>query len=152
MGRSKETFGKKDVRNKKEKKRKEKEKKRLEKKELGKTKSFDDMIAYVDENGVISSTPPDPNKKEDVDIENIEISVPKAEFREEEAEKLRKGKVTNFDQSKGYGFIFDSQTRESLFVHINDCIDEIKGNDTVSYEVEKGPKGLKAVQVKNLSV
>ncbi len=62
MGRSQESFNKKEVKSKKDKKRKEKEKKRLLKKESGKN-SFDDMIAYVDEFGVISSTPPDPNKK-----------------------------------------------------------------------------------------
>ncbi|MBA4322888.1 MAG: DNA-binding protein, partial [Odoribacter sp.] len=61
MGRPQETFNKKEVRNKKEKKRKEKEKKRLIRKETGKTSSFDDMIAYVDEFGMLSSTPPDPS-------------------------------------------------------------------------------------------
>jgi hypothetical protein len=63
MGRSQETFNKKEVKNKKEKKRKDKEKKRLIRKETGKKSSFDDMIAYVDEYGKISSTPPDPSKK-----------------------------------------------------------------------------------------
>ena len=63
MGRSQETFNKKEVRNKKEKKRKDKEKKRLIKKETDKKSSFDDMIAYVDEYGNLSSTPPDPSKK-----------------------------------------------------------------------------------------
>ncbi len=58
MGRSRETYGKKDVRNKQIKKRKEKEKKRMEKKEQGKS-SFDDMIAWVDENGQIVETPPE---------------------------------------------------------------------------------------------
>ena len=65
MSRSKETFSKKDVRNKQAKKRKEKEQRRLEKKEQGK-RNFDDMIAWVDENGVISSTPPDSTKKKEI--------------------------------------------------------------------------------------
>ena len=61
MSRSQETYNKKEVRNKKEKKRKDKEKKRLDRKENAtEGKSFDDMIAYVDENGRLSSTPPDP--------------------------------------------------------------------------------------------
>ncbi|HZH71026.1 MAG TPA: cold shock domain-containing protein, partial [Mariniphaga sp.] len=77
MGRSQESFNKKEVRNKKEKKRKEKEKKRLARKENNKGSSFDDMIAFVDEHGNITDTPPDPDKKEEVNIEDIQISVPK---------------------------------------------------------------------------
>jgi len=76
MGRSQETFNKKEVRNKKEKKRKEKEKKKLAKKESGKS-SMDDMIAYVDENGMLTTEPPDPTKKKkDIKLEDIEIGTP----------------------------------------------------------------------------
>ena len=57
MGRSNETFNKKNVREKKEKKRKEKEKKKLNKKEGRDGNNLDDMIAYVDEFGNITSTP-----------------------------------------------------------------------------------------------
>lgn len=60
MGRSQETYKKKDVRKKRAKKRKDKEEKRLAKKDNEKKGGLDDMIAYVDENGVISSTPPIP--------------------------------------------------------------------------------------------
>ncbi len=77
MGRSQETFSKKEVRNKKEKKRKEKEQKRALKKSEGKKSSFDDMIAYVDEFGKISSTPPDPDKKTVVVAESIELKITK---------------------------------------------------------------------------
>lgn len=74
MGRSQETFRKKDVRKKKAKKRKEKAEKRLARKEHGERSGLDDMIAYVDENGVISSTPPDPKKKnEEVDPDDIDV-------------------------------------------------------------------------------
>ncbi len=73
MGRSQETFKKKDVRNKKAKKRKKKEEKRLAKKDNEKKSGLNDMIAYVDENGVISSTPPDAGNKEDIKPEDIEI-------------------------------------------------------------------------------
>jgi type VI protein secretion system component VasA len=78
MGRSQETSNKKEVKNKKDKKRKEKEKKRQIRKESGKS-SFDDMIAYVDEYGRISATPPDPNKKIEVEANGIETSVTKNE-------------------------------------------------------------------------
>jgi cold shock CspA family protein len=146
MGRAKETFNKKNVKEKKAKKRKEKENRRLEKKEQGKTRSFDDMIAWVDENGNITSPPPDLSQKEEVVAENIEIVVPKAEERIEE--KIRKGRLKSFDHSKGFGFINDSDSQESVFVHISDCLDPIDIGDRVEFEIEKGPKGLKAVQVK----
>jgi cold shock CspA family protein len=148
MGRSKETYGKKEVRNKQVKKRKDKENRRLEKKETGSKGSFENMIAWVDENGMISSTPPDPANKKEVKAENIEVGVPKAEFRENRNDKIRKGKVTNFDSAKGYGFIFDEISRESVFVHISDCAEQIKSNDLVEFEVERGAKGIKAFRVK----
>ncbi len=145
MARSKETFGKKEIRNKKAKKRKEKELRKQEKKEQGK-QSLDDMIAWVDENGIITSTPPDLTQREEIKAENIEISTPKAEFRVNN--NTKSGRLKNFDESKGFGFITDSDTKESLFVHINDCVDEIKVGNRVEYEIERGLKGLKAVKVK----
>ncbi|MCE5175868.1 MAG: cold shock domain-containing protein [Bacteroidales bacterium] len=147
MGRSQETFNKKDVRNKKDKKKKEKEKKRLEKKDNEKSGSLEDMIAYVDENGVITSTPPDPNKKKPIDTESILISVPKQEMGEE-PDPNRKGVVTYLNESKGFGFIKDSQTQESVFVHVKNILEEIKEGNIVSFEVQMGPKGLTAIQVK----
>ncbi|MCF6342678.1 MAG: cold shock domain-containing protein [Bacteroidales bacterium] len=147
MGRSQETFNKKEVRNKKEKKRKEKEKKRLARKENEKKASMDDMIAYVDENGMLTSTPPDPAKKKDVKLEDIEIGVPKREAVEDE-DPVRKGIVSFFNDSKGYGFIKDSLTKESVFVHANNLLEEIKEGNVVSYEVEMGHKGPSAIKVK----
>jgi len=146
MGRSQETFNKKEVRNRKEKKRKEKEKKKLEKKESGKS-SLDDMIAYVDENGMLTSEPPDPTKKKkDIKLEDIEIGVPTRV--EEEFDPVRKGVVSFFNESKGYGFIKDLETKESIFVHVNNVLEEIREGNLVSYEVEKGHKGLAAIKVK----
>ncbi|MEM7551211.1 MAG: cold shock domain-containing protein [Bacteroidota bacterium] len=147
MGRSQETFHKKEVRNKKEKKRKEKAEKRLAKKDKETSGSLDDMIAYVDENGVITSTPPDPTKKKEVKSENIEISVPK-QVASEDDDGIHIGTVTFFNDSKGYGFIKDSETKESIFVHANNCVDEIKDNNQVSFEIEMGQKGPTAVEVK----
>jgi len=147
MGRSQESFNKKDVRNKKEKKRKEKEKKRLARKENEKKGSLDDMIAYVDENGMITSTPPDPTKKKDIKLEDIEIGVPNRDS-EGDYDPIRKGIVSFFNDSKGYGFIKDLETKESVFVHINNLVDDIVEGNMVSFEVEKGPKGLAASNVR----
>ena len=148
MGRAKETFGKKEVRNKQAKKRKEKDQRRQEMKEQGKKGSLDDMMAWVDENGMITSTPPDLSQKKEIKAENIEIGIPKAEFRIND--KIRTGRLKNFDESKGFGFITDSETRESIFVHTNDCLEPLKVGGKVEFETEKGVKGLKAVKVKHI--
>ncbi len=148
MGRSQESFNKKEVRTRKEKKRKEKEKKRLAAKEGEKKSSLDDMIAYVDEHGMISSTAPDPTKKkEEIKLEDIEIGVPNRDSAEK-TDPIRKGIVSFFNDSKGYGFIRDLETNESVFVHINNVLEDIKEGNMVSFEVEMGPKGLAASQVK----
>jgi cold shock CspA family protein len=145
MGRSQESFNKKEVRRKKEKKRKEKVQKRLEKKE-GEKDNLDDMIAYVDKNGVITSTPPDPDDKDDIKAEDILVSVPN-KSEEDELDPIRKGTLTFFNDSKGYGFIKDSETKESIFVHINNILEEINEGNIVSFEIERGHKGLVAVNV-----
>ncbi|MDP2336082.1 MAG: cold shock domain-containing protein [Bacteroidota bacterium] len=147
MGRSQETFNKKEVRNKKEKKRKDKEKKKLTRKENEKGGSLNDMIAYVDENGMITSTPPDPTKKKAIKLEDIEISIPKSDPNEV-FDPIRKGTVSFFNESKGFGFIRDLETQESVFVHANNLLEEIKEGNLVSFEVEMGQKGPTATQVK----
>ncbi|WP_225000355.1 cold-shock protein [Cesiribacter sp. SM1] len=146
MGRSQETFSKKEKEKNKLRKKKDKEQKREERKaNADKGKSLDDMIMYVDENGNFSSTPPDPEKRK-VKKESIAVSVPKQEAADP-ADAIRKGIVTFFNDSKGYGFIKDQQTQESIFVHINDLIDPIKENNKVTFEVEMGQKGPVAVKV-----
>lgn len=147
MGRSQETFNKKEVKNKKEKKRKEKEKKRLARKDTEKKGSLDDMIVYVDENGLITDTPPDPTKKKKVKLEDIEIGIPNRD-NEPELDPIRIGTVAFFNDSKGYGFIKDSETKESVFVHANNLLEDIKEGNLVTYEVEMGQRGPTAVKVK----
>ncbi|MDX9942242.1 MAG: cold shock domain-containing protein [Bacteroidales bacterium] len=146
MGRSQDSFGKKEVRNKKEKKRKEKEKKRLEKREKESSGSLDDMIAYVDAFGNITATPPDPQDIKEVDPEDIEVSTPKKE--DIPYDPIRKGIVSFLNESKGFGFIKDTETQESIFVHVNNTLEEIKEGNLVSFEVEMGPKGPSAIKVK----
>jgi cold shock CspA family protein len=147
MARSQETFNKKEVKNKKDKKRKDKAKKRLIKKESGKKSSFDEMIAYVDEFGQITSTPPDPTKKEVVIAENIELGATKIDSPQSN-DFIRKGVVTFFNESKGYGFIRDMDSKQSVFVHANNLLEDVKENNVVIYEIGKGPKGPTALKVK----
>jgi cold shock CspA family protein len=148
MARSQETYNKKEVRNRKEKKRKDKAQKRIERRSSPKEgSSFDDMIAYVDENGRITSEPPDPTSRTKVKVEDIEISIPR-QSSEKPAKELHVGIITLFNNSKGYGFIRDLSTQKSLFVHINDMEESMSESDRVTYEVEQGIKGLKAIHVK----
>jgi cold shock CspA family protein len=147
MGRSQESFGKKEVRSKKEKKRKEKEQKRAKKKSEGKKSNFDDMIAYVDEFGKISSTPPDPDKKTFVIAENIELKITRNN-PVSAPDYERKGVVTFFNDSKGFGFIRDLNSNQSIFVHSVNLLEPIKENNIVIFEIGKGPKGPSAMKVK----
>lgn len=149
MGRSQETFGKKEVRSKNDKKRKEKEQKRARKKSEGKKSSFDDMIAYVDEFGKITSTPPDPGKKTEILAESIELNITKNN-PEAFPDFVRKGVVTFFNASKGYGFIRDVDTHHSVFFHANNLLEPVKENNIVQFEIGKGPKGPSAMNVKLL--
>lgn len=146
MARSKETFGKKELEKKKLKKRKEKEARKEERKANGGGQSFEDMLVYVDENGQLTSTPPDPSKKIEIDADSIVLGARNSNAGYVE-EPLRKGTVTFFNTSKGYGFIKDSETGESIFVHINGLVDQVNENDKVNFETERGPKGMNAVNV-----
>lgn len=148
MGRSQETFGKKEKEKKRLKKRKDKAEKREDRKAHSGDGSLESMMAYVDENGQLTDTPPDPTKKKKIKAENIEIGVPKTIH--EEVDPIHNGKVAFFNDSKGYGFINDTNTQEKFFVHANGLIDEIEEGDKVTFELERGMKGLNAVNVKKV--
>ena len=148
MGRRNETFGKKEVRAKKEKKRKEKEQKRQDRKQHSRDgNSLNDMIAYVDEYGNISATPPDVSKKETVKAEDIEIGVPRS-TETSTNETIRKGVLVFFNQSKGFGFIKDSRTGQDVFLHVNSLLGPVEENCKVTFEIRRGPKGPNAFNVK----
>ena len=85
MAKSKETFNKKEKEKKRLKQRQEKREKMEERKANAKKgQSLDDMMAYIDEDGNISSTPPDPKKKKLFNVEDIQIGVPKFEETDED--------------------------------------------------------------------
>jgi cold shock CspA family protein len=146
MSRSQETYNKKEVRIKNDKRRKDKALKRAKKKSEGVKTTFEDMIAYVDEFGKISATPPDPLKKTSVDASSIEISITRNKF-ETPVNTVRKGIVTFFNKSAGYGFIQDSDSKESVFVQQNNLLESIQKDNVVNFEIAKGPKGPVALKV-----
>ena len=145
MARSKETFSKKEIEKKKLQKRKEKQQRRDDRKGNA-GRSFEDMLAYTDEDGNIIDTPPDPSKKKIVKEEDMIIGA-RNSGTAEQLDPIRKGKVTFFNTAKGYSFIRDLETNESIFVHSNGLLHEINENDKVTFEMERGPKGLIAVKV-----
>ncbi len=148
MARSQETYSKKERQKKKLQKKKEKQLRRDERRlEDPKAKSLDDMIAYVDENGNISSTPPDPTKikeiaAEDIDLDNSRNTV--------DDDTPPTGKITYFDPSKGYGFITDSNTGDRLFVHVNDAAEPLSEGDQVTYTPTRSPRGMQATSVRKV--
>jgi len=61
---------------------------------------------------------------------------------------MNKGTVKFFDAGRGFGFITDSESGEEYFVHSSGLSDAIAENDTVTFELTQGKKGLNAINVK----
>ena len=137
------SFNKRELEKKKEQKRKEKLQRKEERK-AGGVSSFDEMIAYVDENGMIIDTPPDPDKKQEIDLEDITVSTPKKE--DIEIEPLR-GRVEHFNSDKGFGFIKDTGSVEKYFFHISNAPADIAEGNMVTFELERGQRGMNAVRI-----
>ena len=146
MAKSKETFNKREKEKKRLQQRQEKREKMQQRKTENKNKSLDDMIAYVDENGNLSTTPPDPKKRKVFTLEEVPTGVPIRELNEE-SDGLRKGTIQFFSESKGFGFIVDAESGERIFVHISQVSGIIEERDVVHFEVEQGERGLTAVHV-----
>jgi cold shock CspA family protein len=150
MAKSKETFNKREKEKKRQQQKVEKREKMEQRKaNSGSSRSLDDMMAYLDENGNLTSTPPDPRMRKVFNAEDIQIGVPKYEATEEEV--LRTGVVNYFSESKGFGFIVDSQSNERVFVHIKQLTERIAEGDKVQFETEQGPKGLNAINLKRIT-
>lgn len=146
MGKSNETYNKKE----KEKKRLKKQQEKKEKSEVRKTnsnkgKGLEDMMAYIDENGNITSKPPTFDKKKQVELSEIMISTPKQVDNPDD--HINRGVISFFNTSKGFGFIRDEKTRENVFFHVNNLSFQAKENDKVTFEIEKGPRGLNAAKI-----
>lgn len=130
-----------------EKKRLAKREEKLKRKEDRKSNksSFDDMIAYVDENGMITSTPPEENvKKKEINVEEIMISTPK---KEDEEPVILRGRVEFFNEARGFGFIKELSGVEKYFFHVNNVVTEIREGDIVTFDLERGQKGMNAVNI-----
>lgn len=60
---------------------------------------------------------------------------------------MKEGTVKFFNNAKGFGFIKLDDSDEEVFVHSTNLIDDIKEDDHVKFDIEKGEKGLSAVKV-----
>jgi len=138
------SFNKKELEKKKQKKRLEKQKRKEERKASGGSASFEDMIAYVDENGMITDTPPDANNKIEIDVESIVVSPPKKEDTED---PVLRGRVEFFNPDKGYGFIKNIGSMDKFFFHISNAPLSITEGNLVTFELERGQKGMNAVKI-----
>ncbi|MFZ4544007.1 MAG: cold-shock protein [Saprospiraceae bacterium] len=58
------------------------------------------------------------------------------------------GTVKFFNESKGFGFVIDNSSKEEIFVHVSGLIDQIREGDQVTFNTERGKKGMNAVDVK----
>ena len=61
---------------------------------------------------------------------------------------MNKGTVKFFNDSKGFGFIKDTDSEKEYFVHSTGLKDNIREDDEVTFDLTEGKKGLNAVNVK----
>lgn len=139
-----DSFNKKE-REKKRRKRKKDKAEKMKQRKIEGVKPIE--FQYVDEDGNLSNTPPDPLKKKKFSIDDIDISTPK-KIEGPPPSREREGTVKFFNTEKGYGFIVDKDTGDSVFAHVENITGEIKEGNRVSFEIGNGPKGPIALLVK----
>ena len=127
------TTSKRDREKLKEQKRKEKQQRKEERQSSGPS-SFEDMIAYVDQFGVLHSVPQE-RIEEEVDASHIEVSVPKQEDVEVTPHM---GRIEYFK---------DTDNGEKYFFHISSAPATIAEGDRVTFEIERGMRGMNAVRI-----
>jgi cold shock CspA family protein len=146
-----DSWNKKEREKKKQQNKKEKIERKKERKEYSGSRGPESMIAYIDENGNLTSTPPDrTQQRREYNLEDIEISVPRQRPVDPE-DLIRSGAITFFNDAKGFGFITDEKSGERVFVHISALLGPAGEGTKVTYEVEMGPKGANAVNVTPVS-
>lgn len=59
---------------------------------------------------------------------------------------MKKGTVKFFNEEKGFGFIKE-ENGQDIFVHATGLTEDIRENDIVNYETERGKKGMNAINV-----
>ncbi len=137
-----ESFNKKEREKKRKKRKKDKLERKLEKKKLGiKPPEF----TYIDENGNFTTEPPDPNKREKIKAEDIQISTPKG--NRVNTPLRRRGFVKFINEAKKFGFVKDSITNAEFYFQTDRLDIDLREHDKITFDTIKGPKGKIAVNI-----
>lgn len=147
MSKFSESSGKKNIAQKKKKKRQDKIEKMEERRLISKKgKPLQDMLAYVDANGVITDTPPDPETLKKA--RESDMFVMQAESG---STGTREGTVQFFDSEKGFGFILDEKTKSRIFFHYSMLEEPVLVNDAVEFIIKPGQRGPAAENIRKKS-
>jgi cold shock CspA family protein len=146
MAKSKQTYQKSEKEKKKRLKQKEKDEKReFRKTNSNKGKGFESMIAYVDHNGRLSDSPPDPKLRPEVKAEDIMLGA--RSFDREVNSDFKTGRVAIWNNDRKFGFIKEEISQKKIFFHYSDVDFEVQEGDLVKFELTSTAKGLSAVGV-----
>jgi len=131
-----DSFFKKENNKKKKQKQDEKLKRREERKQNNnKGKDLEDLFVYVDKMGQLTHLTPEEQaaqeKKEAIKTEKI---------TQEEHEG-----IISYVTDKGYAFVIDSQTRESIFLHQNELSVPLEKGLKISFKLEQSKNGIRAI-------
>lgn len=141
-----DTFNKKALQQKRAKKKKDKLERREERKANNdKGKSLEEMTMYLDENGNLTNIHPDNQKRKKIVASDIRLGATPIDQNEKYT-----GIISLFFTDKGYGFITEDNSRETVFVHSNQLKESINEKDRVTFEKEKTPKGYSAINVRKI--
>ena len=61
---------------------------------------------------------------------------------------MKEGTIKFFNESKGFGFIKETETGQEYFVHITGLVDEVQKDDVATFDLKEGKKGMNAINVK----
>ncbi|MBK8292994.1 MAG: cold shock domain-containing protein [Flammeovirgaceae bacterium] len=61
---------------------------------------------------------------------------------------MKEGTVKFFNETKGFGFVKETSSGQEYFVHVSGLVDQIRENDSITFELKEGKKGLNAVNVR----
>lgn len=142
------TYSKRDNEKKKNEKRAEKQKKKELRKLNEKPAGFDDMIAYVNEYGQLSSTPHMPKNEVEKSTENKTLQSHHRKNDKPENLSNRTGLVEHVNAEKGYGFITEKTLNAKHFFHVSGLLESVQVGDIVIFDLEQGKKGYNAVRIK----
>lgn len=112
-----------------------------------KSQDLESMMAYLDENGNLTDTPPDPRNRIDIPLDQIQLGAA-PDYSRDEPDAPRTGTIASYFHDKGFGFIKVPGSHEQVFVHHNALSFPVKEGDQITFEVEQTPKGPAAKNVR----